>query len=144
LKHSPSPSQGSRTREDQNALDVVFAALIHQSVFGKKLGRTVQSLFGVSWKAIVRAIECRESFEQNKHWTRRKRGTYRNKATPLMISKIAKWLHKDPAVTKVLFVLKVVVSHPSPFRKHALTIFPRLKGRQFTQGGSACADRHGR
>ena len=58
--------------EDQNAVDVVLAALIHPDVFGQKLGRTVQQVLGVSWKAIVRAIKCRQAiekvvFETNSH-----------------------------------------------------------------------------
>ena len=53
--------------EDQNAVDVVLAALIHPSVFGQKLGRTVQRMLGVSWKAIVRAIECRTALDQAWH-----------------------------------------------------------------------------
>jgi len=55
---------GSRTKEDQNAIDVVLAALIHPSVFGKSLGRTVQRMLGVSWKAIVRAVKARKEFEK--------------------------------------------------------------------------------
>jgi hypothetical protein len=55
---------GSRTKEDQNAIGVVLAALIHPSVFGKSLGRTVQRMLGVSWKAIVRAVKARKEFEK--------------------------------------------------------------------------------
>ena len=40
-------TKGKRTKDDQNALDVVLAAMIHPSVFGMKLGRTVQNLLGV-------------------------------------------------------------------------------------------------
>jgi hypothetical protein len=60
----PPLAQRIRTQADQNAIDCVLAALIHPSVFGMGLGRTVQNMLGVSWKQIVRAIKCREALEK--------------------------------------------------------------------------------
>jgi hypothetical protein len=79
----------------------VLAALIHPSVFGKGLGRTVQRMLGVSWKAIVRAIKARKELEKNKQWIPKKNKTYRNHIGAAHISIMSKWLHEDPHVAKV-------------------------------------------
>jgi hypothetical protein len=93
-------TKGKRTKDDQNALDVVLAAMIHPSVFGMKLGRTVQNLLGVSWTMIVRAIKCRKDMGLSRHWKPKATKTCRNTVTEEHVAIISKCLHEDPAVAK--------------------------------------------
>ena len=88
---------GSRSTEDQNAVDAVLCAIVDTSMFDKRLGREVGRMLKLQWKALHRGALLREKIDISPGWVRMCKAAYRSQLGHVSVVLINDWLHSDDA-----------------------------------------------
>jgi hypothetical protein len=90
-------AKGSRTNEDQNAVDAVLCSIVDTSMFDKRLGREVGRLLKIEWKALHRGALLREKIDISPGWVRMCKAACRSQLGHVSIVITSDWLHSDEA-----------------------------------------------
>jgi hypothetical protein len=88
---------GSRTVENNNAVEVVLAAISDASMFDLRLGAEVGRVLGLHHKAQTRGIFARVKLDIHPFWQRAVKRAHRNQLRHKSRTIIMDWLHSDEA-----------------------------------------------
>jgi hypothetical protein len=128
--------KGTRTSDNNNAVEVALAAVSSSAMFDQDLGRAVGRLLGLHHRTLKRGIESRSLLDISKTWLRVTRQQYRNHLGGEAMGIISDWLHSDEASRvdnsrkgEVLIPLEVNAGNVVQYATH----FPRTYSGTWTE-----------
>ncbi len=69
-------TRGSRSSENQNALDAALASWVDEAIFDQRLGREVGRILDQNWKALRRGVTAHVQLASSKSWVRACKAEY--------------------------------------------------------------------
>ncbi len=92
-------TKGSRSSENQNALDAALASWVDEAIFDQRLGREVGRILGQNWKALRRGATAHVQLANSKSWVRACKAEYRSQLGTASKIYITDFLHSSKAST---------------------------------------------